>query len=148
MYITKQIISVSSDTANWYSGKVAARGKTINGALLSILCSDGGSTDHLFRLHRHSTAEGNCCLKQVFPTSAVAFFPVQAPSIAGVGNEAPGSTDSVPNSFSTTDYGVYGSAARHYFADERPYVICSATCKSFTLTLYVEGNASPSGNST
>ncbi len=130
MFISKQTIAVSSNTATWSLAKRAAIGRDMNGALLDVHITDGASTNVGIKLYRGTTDTGNLVLRLSAPTSANTWRPRRKLTIdSTVGGFNYGSTDE--------------ARVPWVFADQAPIVCMGATGKSFTLTLYVEGTVSP-----
>jgi hypothetical protein len=127
MFISKQTVSVSSDTANW-TAKRAAVGVDINGALLEIHISPGASTDTRIKLFRGTTQNGNLVMDVIPGTTSYTWRPKGMLTV-----------DSTATPVASTQ-----TAGRHAwpFANERPTVVMGGTAKSFTLSLYVDGNTS------
>ena len=133
-YFTKQVISISSETTTYVggSGKVAKIGKAINGLLYAVHVTATASTADGWGIHIGSSDVSKRVIHAVHSKSTgVILYPRS-------GNSP--STAAIP---ATTMLRILP-----VFADEVPYVVVGGTQKAFTLTLYVDGHATPGGDVT
>lgn len=127
MYISKTVVSFSSITGSWQSGKRITKSADLNGSLLEVVLPKHTSTAKALHLYRGSTALADKLGILARSTKE------RSCRLYGVMNE--GSSGSFVKASTNTIRFPW------VFANQK-LVVCGATQTGGTLTIYVDGTVS------
>lgn len=128
MYISKTVVTFSSNTATWQSAKRITKSADINGVLREIILSGHTSTAKALHFYRDTTTPGQKIGVVARSTKERSY------KIYGTMHEA-----GAANSSSVFGKVSTGSLKFPWILADEKIVICGATQTAGTVTIYVDG---------